>query len=31
METKKIFEGKNLESAIEKACEYFKKTKTNLK
>ncbi|WP_461833891.1 RNA-binding cell elongation regulator Jag/EloR [Desulfothermus sp.] len=30
METKKIFEGKNLESAIEKACEYFKKDKNEL-
>ncbi|GAB6886798.1 hypothetical protein JCM13304A_02960 [Desulfothermus okinawensis JCM 13304] len=30
METKKIFEGKDLESAIEKACEYFNKNKDEL-
>lgn len=30
METKKIFEDKNIESAIEKACEYFNKDKSEL-
>ncbi|GAB6162402.1 hypothetical protein JCM12298_15610 [Desulfothermus naphthae] len=30
METKKIFEDKNIESAIEKACKYFNKDKSEL-
>ncbi len=30
MEKQKIFEGKNIDSAIEKACEYFNKNKNDL-